>query len=850
MKKRKWYPWFLSSIAIYLMLSLILPLIKGQSPIRFGLDISGGVVVSYKPDFTTTLEKYKQISKQEILKSCKDILTDRLNRKLHITPDIYIRSDERIIVSIPNVQNYNQVLEIVGQTYKLTLRIIVNEYFEEIPGLKLFEYYNTYYELGEAQFSGDMLDPKSIRVQSGDPQAFKSEDRAPRVAFAFNSPYDKAFEKFTRENKGKKLAILLDDQIEVIATIQSAISKGGVLTGNYTYEEANDNAILLISGTLPVSLKMESLSGVGPSLGQKVKELGLTAALLSILLLLFLIFIAYLHRSWFLFSGMIILFVLLFSIAGMVSAFDLTLDFAGIAGLILAVGMGMDAFIIIFESLEDKLKDLPSSAIAKHLNIIVGEIYSFASEGRVLFHANMTTLLAIIMCLYIDRVKFFALFIIVGIFASFYTILITRELLRYTYNLAPNFGPSLIGWLRGKQPGIFRLYKPYLAFSVIVFLFAIFLLQQSSSGKKYLQLGSDFKPGTQIICKTEKFNNIDNAISEITSNIPEANLKVQKLLSKGQVSTTRYLLNLDIPLLSMNISSDSPNLTQRNEDERMTSEDLVDFGSMPESSIFGENRELNNSEFSFSSTSDQQVHLTPNFLVSVLNKHDIDLLSVTSIDSKVSSKRFSSSLSALFFSFGLLAFYLIVIQNFLNKTFFSKNIDVQLGIRNPVWVSVGVLLALVHDISIILILCFFLKIKISLTVIAAILTIIGYSVNDSVVVWSHIEKKAIKYKAKEINPFQLTKSCIDSILIRAALTSVSTIIPALAILVIGIDPLKDFALVITVGTIAGTFSSIFVVGFFALKTLEPKRVIVKTSTIKSKIEDTTSLDEILTKMRE
>ena len=373
---RKIYLGFLVLTPIIIIGYLILPLMKGKSPIRFGLDIAGGVVVSYRADLSNRIESYKHLSDDELLKISKEILSDRLYRKLKIDPDILIRDDNRIIVSIPSVQNYKQVFEIVGQTFHLTMSL-VKEYDKEMPGKELIYYGGKYLELEKPTFSGDMLDISSIKLQVG--------DGSPKVAFSFRSPFNKKFEEFTKNNLGKKLAILLDDKIEVIGVIKDVINTAAVLSGGYTLEQAKDHAVLLRSGNLPISLQIESMSGIGPSLGQKVKDAGFTAVLFSIFLLLFVILIVYLHRSWFLLTGMISLFTLVISIAGFVAIAKITLDFGAIAGIILSVGMGMDSLFIIFESLETQLKNFEPHQIARNVHFFVKEIYSFSNEGSCTF---------------------------------------------------------------------------------------------------------------------------------------------------------------------------------------------------------------------------------------------------------------------------------------------------------------------------------------------------------------------------------------------------------------------------------------------------------------------------------
>jgi len=783
-----WASCILFVIFLIFILSIIQPLMKGKSPFKLGLDLVGGTIVSYRTDFSTNLKSFEKLSEREILQICKQIIADRLQRKLHTVPDVYIRNDNQIVVNIPNVNNSQQVLKLVGQTYHLTMKIAVKKYKKNIPSKQLYARGDYYYELGKVAFSGEMLDLKSIKI------IFDSVNQEPKVAFSFLDPYDKEFEKFTKLNKGKELFILLDNKVEVMGTIKDVINKEAVLSGNYTLEEAKDHAMLLRSGNLPVNLKVASLSGIGPTLGQEVKEAGIIAFLLTILLLLFIIVLAYYHRSWFLLAGLVSLFCLLISIVGIISIFRLTLDFSGIAGIILSIGMGMDAFIIIFESLEARLFKFTPKQISKYSTKIIQKIYSFKQEGRILFHANATTIITLILLYNTDRIRSLAIFILVGIVASIYTIFVTRQILQYTYHLAPNIGFSILGFIRGKKIGIFKLKKLYLTFSFLMGLISLLLVWNIFSGNSTIQLGSDFMPGTQITCEANNKEDFLNSFNKLTILFPHINIKYQKVKNPFIDNIYRYIISLPVKI-------------QENNQQFL-------------------NEHNKTSDYNIQNNLTKEKDITIEGLTTTLSNNNVKLISIHSIDEKISSIRFISSFSILFGSFFLLAFYLIFCQNWINTLFsggtqpdyFQKNSNIQ--------VAIGIVVALIHDICVILIVIYLLNIKINLCVIAGIVTIFGYSVNDSVVIWSHIKNRAQKLFEEGIEKTnnEIVTESIDSILTRAILTTLSTMIPALSIFIVNISELKDFAWIIVTGTFSGTFSSIFIVGHFALKALEHKQV--------------------------
>jgi preprotein translocase subunit SecF len=140
-------------------------------------------------------------------------------------------------------------------------------------------------------------------------------------------------------------------------------------------------------------------------------------------------------------------------------------------------------------------------------------------------------------------------------------------------------------------------------------------------------------------------------------------------------------------------------------------------------------------------------------------------------------------------------------------------------------VLVGILVALAADLVFVFATMALLDIPINLPIVGALLSIVGYSVNDSVVLWSHVRRRwtGSRSESPKPSPHEVVTRSVDEILSRVALTSLSTLVPALTILVVGLDPLRDFAIVLAVGTIAGTFSSLFVVGSFASRALERTR---------------------------
>jgi len=854
MTTRRIYLVVLGGTLVLFIGAILKPLQQGKLPFRLGTDLAGGIIVTYTPDLARRVETCKDLSDTEVLHRCKDVVADRLRHKLKTAPDVVLRDDSRIVVTIPGGKNIRDVIELVGTTYHLTMRPVLGKPLEGPPREGYYRFNGENYRLGEVLVSGDMLDASRVKVLSGDVAASDPDDRCPSIQFGMRGAAADKFRRYTKDHVGESLATLVDDKIEMVAVIRSEIGGIGVITGRHTQKQAEDIALLLRSGNLLAPLEIESLSAVGPTLGQQVREQGALVFLLVLLLLLVVILIAYLHRTWFLLAGVVSLLCLQIAIVGLVALYGVTLDFPGIAGLILAVGMGMDAFIIIFESLETRLKSFTPRQISRNLQAIIREIYSFRREGGVLVHANLTTIIAVFLLLKADRVSFFAVFILIGILASVYTILVTREVLQRTYALAPDFGPSLIGWLRGKHFGLFRIHKLYLAVSCVAVMLAGYALVRSFTNGRGLRLGVDFQEGTQVICEARSTTNVMAAVRRLRDDMAPTEVRKQDIAQASTADRIRCLITMSAPLRSDIQAAIPTNATPVVESTTENAD--RDEPAVPATRVAPDSPGAAGLDDSARNAGSKL--LTPAYLHDVLARHDVEIASMNSVDAKLSARRFFWSLSIVAWSLLLVALYLLFGQYVVSVFLTPRDHESFEPLGSAGWVSAGVLAALVHDLSFMVVACWLFKIEINLPVVAAALTMIGYSVNDSVVLWSQIQQRALKrehdyrdelMKAAEAKlraagnvttaikeearttakkqarqrvggeAVDIVTNSVDSVLSRAVLTSVSTLVAPVAILVTGLTPLADFAVVMLVGIAAGTFSSLFVVAAFALPTL-------------------------------
>jgi len=265
--------------------------------------------------------------------------------------------------------------------------------------------------------SGDMLIDAS--------PAFDGQTNEPVVNFRFNTAGAQKFADITRENIGKRFAIVLDDKVVTAPVIRSSIIGGsGQISGSFTTESANDLAVLLRSGALPVPLKVIEERSVGPSLGMDSIEAGKKASLLGIALVI--IFMLVNYGLFGIFANIGLLFNLVF-ILGALSLMQATLTLPGIAGMVLTLGMSVDANVIIYERIREELRNGKSPFAAIE--------HALRAARATIIDANITTLIASVLLYYFGTgtVKGFAVTLAVGILASMFTATILTRLMIATW---------------------------------------------------------------------------------------------------------------------------------------------------------------------------------------------------------------------------------------------------------------------------------------------------------------------------------------------------------------------------------------------------------------------------------
>ena len=372
----------------------------------------------------TLSDEERRASDDRTVQQSLEIIRRRIDEVGTREPTIQRQGADRVLIQVPGIGSASELKDIIGTTAQLTFNPVVgrgtNPNANPGVGNKVIP------SLDEA---GTFYTVEAAPVVTGeelvDAQPAFDQNGRPAVNFRFNTTGARKFGDYTRENIGSPFAIVLDDEVVSAPVIQSHIPGGsGIITGNFTPEESTRLAILLRAGALPAEIKVLEQRTVGPELGQDSIDAGKIAALVAMTLVLAFMILVY---GWFgvvanvaLLVNMGLLFALLTSIGG-------TLTLPGIAGLVLTIGMAVDANVLIFERIREELRTAKGPARA----IQTGYEKAFSS----ILDANVTTLITAVILFAVGSgpVRGFAVTLSLGVITSVFTALFVTRLLIATW---------------------------------------------------------------------------------------------------------------------------------------------------------------------------------------------------------------------------------------------------------------------------------------------------------------------------------------------------------------------------------------------------------------------------------
>jgi len=368
---------------------------------------------SFELDFKTLDNNYIEISfskygllviNNAALKQSIEIVRRRIDDVGTKEPTILQRGEKRILVELPGLKDPDRIKKLLGKTAKLNFRLVSN---------------NSEFGVEELLSENDEKLKISKRiVMSGEnlidaQPSIQNQQNEPTVSFTLDRLGSQKFGRATTDNVGKRLAIVLDGKIISAPTINEPITSGkGVISGNFTFQEATDLALLLRSGALPTPLDIVEERTVGPDLGEDSIKSGITSLIVGFVLVI--LFMFYKYRIFGLVANTALIANLLMLI-GVLTILEATLTLPGIAGIILTVGMAVDANVLIFERIREELKTEKS---------IIHAFDTGYTKARItVLDANITTLIAAIILFAFGSgpVKGFAITLGIGIITTLFT---------------------------------------------------------------------------------------------------------------------------------------------------------------------------------------------------------------------------------------------------------------------------------------------------------------------------------------------------------------------------------------------------------------------------------------------
>jgi preprotein translocase subunit SecD len=384
-------------------------------------------------DFTFT-EAQVSYLKKLAAEQALETIRNRVDQFGVTEPDIRPQGEDRILIQLPGVQDPQRAVALIGKTALLEFKLVAEEAGSEqlrdgrLPaGVRMYPMRHT--DAVTGQTSERQIPLRDRTLMTGESitnagVAIDTQYNKPYVSLEFDSQGARQFERISGENVKRQLAIVLDGTVYSAPVIQERISGGKAsITGTFTMEEARDLAIVLRAGALPAPVKILEQRTVGASLGSDSIRQGLVASMLAGLVTIVFMIIYYRH------SGLIATFALLLNIPlilACLAAFEATLTLPGIAGIILTVGMAVDANVLIFERIREELRlgKTPRAAVDA----------GFERATWTILDSNITTLIAAVVLFQFGTgpVRGFAVTLTIGICASMFTAIIaTRVIFDY-----------------------------------------------------------------------------------------------------------------------------------------------------------------------------------------------------------------------------------------------------------------------------------------------------------------------------------------------------------------------------------------------------------------------------------
>ena len=691
--------------------------------IKTGLDLSGGVSITY--------ETSDALPSAEDMADTKYKLQQRVD-SYSTEAQVYQEGANRINVEIPGVTNADEILQELGTPGSLYFIAQTdadgNASYDTSTGA-----YALTATLDELRERGAIVcEGADVADANGQIQQDKTTGaREYVVSLEFTAEGAKKFAAATQKaySAGETIGIYYDGQFVSVPRVQAVISDGkAIIEGQQSIEEANQLASFIRIGGLSLELHELRSNVVGAQLGQNAIKTSIVGGAIGLAIVCLIMILVYLVPGVIASVALAIYAALIFIL---LNAFDLTLTLPGIAGIILSIGMAVDANVIIYARIQEEINKgaTVSSAIST----------GFHKAMSAILDGNITTLIAagVLGLMGSGSIKGFALTLALGVVLSMFTALvISRVIVRAVYAAGvkdPKF------WARKKQEKTFRFVRRRKLFFVIaicvILLGPVFMGINASQGRGALNLSLEFQGGTNTTVEFNEdysLNELDELVQPVVQSVTgDANISMQKVVGSNQVVIKTRDLDVD---------------------ERAALHDAIEenFG-VEESSITAEN-----------------------------------------ISSTISSEMRRAAVIAVAIAIVLMLLYIWV--RFKDIRFASSAV-----------------IALAHDVLVVFAAYAIVRISVGGSFIACMLTILGYSINATIVIFDRIREN-LGLRGAKADLEDLVDSSISQTMTRSIFTSLTTFATVAALYAFGVPSIREFALPLMVGVVAGMFSSVCLTG--------------------------------------
>lgn len=660
--------------------------------IPLGLDLSGGVSITYQV-----------VDENPSTEDMKDTIYKLQKRvdSYSTEASVYQVGDDRITVEIPGVQDANEILEELGN-----------------PGSLEFQMPD-----GSVFMTGDMVADAQAATQT---DSYGNKEYV--VSLKLTDEGAKIFGEVTSENIGKNLPIVYDGETISYPRVQTAITGGEAqITGMADFEEAETLATQIRIGSLSLQLSELESSVVGAQLGSQAIASSLKAGAIGLAIVMVFMIVMYAVPG---IAASLALAIYTTLVIATLYLFEITLTLPGIAGIILGIGMAVDANVIVFARIREE--------IATGKSVQTSMKIGFQKAMSAILDGNITTLIAsvVLMALGSGTVKGFAYTLMIGIILSLFTAMVVTRYILYSLYALGLKSEKLYGRAKERK-SIDFIGKKAVFFTISGIIIAAGLISMgvhSATEGKALNYGLDFMGGTSTTADFGK----DMTIEDIENDIVPY---VEKVTGDSDVQATKVEGTTQVTIKTRTLSLD----------ERQELEDTL------------------------------------------AENCDVDASTITSqsISSTISGEMRSDALKAVIVSCIFMLLYI---------WFRFKDIRF----------AASAILALVHDVLVVITVYALVRISVGSTFIACVLTIVGYSINDTIVIFDRIREnlalKTGKQTAEELR--EVANKSLTQTLSRSINTSITTFIMVVMLYILGVASIRDFSLPLMAGLVCGAYSSI------------------------------------------